>query len=64
MPSWLQVVMFCDLHGHSRKKDVFIYGCEKKTKDMVPQWFGCPVPGSVGGAPNVPVRYVAVWLRI
>lgn len=20
--------MYCDLHGHSRKEDVFIYGCE------------------------------------
>ena len=22
-----EVVMYCDLHGHSRKQDVFIYGC-------------------------------------
>jgi len=24
------VVMFCDLHGHSRKQNVFMYGCNKK----------------------------------
>ena len=22
--------MFCDLHGHSRKQNVFMYGCNKK----------------------------------
>ena len=22
-----EVVMYCDLHGHSRKKNVFVYGC-------------------------------------
>lgn len=25
-----EVVVFCDLHGHSRKQNVFIYGCENK----------------------------------
>ena len=24
------VVMYCDLHGHSRKQNVFIYGCENR----------------------------------
>ena len=24
------VALFCDMHGHSRKKNVFIYGCMKK----------------------------------
>lgn len=23
------VVLFCDLHGHSRRKNIFIYGCNK-----------------------------------
>ena len=23
-----EVVLFCDLHGHSRKQNVFIYGCD------------------------------------
>lgn len=23
-----EVVVFCDLHGHSRKQNVFIYGCD------------------------------------
>ena len=26
-----EVTMFCDFHGHSRKKNVFMYGCERKT---------------------------------
>jgi hypothetical protein len=25
----MQVVLFCDLHGHSRKPDIFVYGCQK-----------------------------------
>ncbi|KAJ8024122.1 Cytosolic carboxypeptidase 2 [Holothuria leucospilota] len=25
-----EVVVYCDLHGHSRKQNVFIYGCENK----------------------------------
>lgn len=25
-----EVVMYCDLHGHSRKKNIFIYGCSSK----------------------------------
>lgn len=24
------LIFYCDLHGHSRKKDFFIYGCEEK----------------------------------
>jgi hypothetical protein len=24
-----EVVMFCDLHGHSRKKNIFMYGCDQ-----------------------------------
>lgn len=23
-----EIVFFCDMHGHSRKKNVFLYGCE------------------------------------
>lgn len=26
------VVFFCDLHGHSRKKNVFMYGCDTKKR--------------------------------
>uniref|UniRef100_H3G5Y8 Peptidase M14 domain-containing protein n=1 Tax=Phytophthora ramorum TaxID=164328 RepID=H3G5Y8_PHYRM len=26
------VVFFCDMHGHSRKKNVFMYGCDTKRK--------------------------------
>ena len=25
-----EVVVYCDLHGHSRKNNVFIYGCENR----------------------------------
>ncbi|XP_078493257.1 uncharacterized protein LOC100183529 isoform X4 [Ciona intestinalis] len=25
-----EVVLYCDLHGHSRKNNIFIYGCENK----------------------------------
>ena len=25
-----EILMYCDLHGHSRKKNIFIYGCESK----------------------------------
>lgn len=25
-----EVVLYCDFHGHSRKQNVFIYGCENK----------------------------------
>ena len=27
-----EVVLFCDLHGHSRKQNIFMYGCENKTE--------------------------------
>ncbi|KAL3668070.1 hypothetical protein V7S43_006935 [Phytophthora oleae] len=26
------VVFFCDMHGHSRKKNIFMYGCDTKRK--------------------------------
>nr|XP_039266870.1 uncharacterized protein LOC120342204 isoform X2 [Styela clava] len=25
-----EVILYCDLHGHSRKSNIFIYGCENK----------------------------------
>ena len=25
-----EVVFYCDFHGHSRRKNIFIYGCENK----------------------------------
>ncbi|XP_065070880.1 cytosolic carboxypeptidase 2-like isoform X2 [Rhopilema esculentum] len=25
-----EILMYCDLHGHSRKKNIFIYGCENR----------------------------------
>lgn len=25
-----EVVLYCDFHGHSRKQNVFVYGCENK----------------------------------
>lgn len=29
-----QIVMFCDMHGHSRKRNVFMYGCVSGQSDM------------------------------
>lgn len=26
----LQILIYCDLHGHSRKQNVFMYGCGRK----------------------------------
>uniref|UniRef100_A0A383WKG5 Peptidase M14 domain-containing protein n=1 Tax=Tetradesmus obliquus TaxID=3088 RepID=A0A383WKG5_TETOB len=52
-----EVVLFVDMHGHSRKYGVFCYGCEKKAiRDSVPHVTGWPVPGSVGGLPGVPAK--------
>ncbi len=28
--SEIELVLYCDFHGHSRKQNVFIYGCENK----------------------------------
>lgn len=33
----VQVVLFCDMHGHSRKKDIFVYGCERGQAIAEPQ---------------------------
>ena len=27
-----RLVMYCDLHGHSKKKNIFAYGCNDKSK--------------------------------
>lgn len=52
-----EVALFCDLHGHSAKMDVFCYGCERRgPKDMYPAYPGWPMPGSVGAAPTIPAR--------
>ena len=29
-----EVVLYCDLHGHSRKMNVFMYGCENKEPSL------------------------------
>jgi len=28
--SEIELVLYCDFHGHSRKHNVFVYGCENK----------------------------------
>jgi len=28
-----QILLFCDMHGHSRKKNVFMYGCEARSQE-------------------------------
>jgi hypothetical protein len=35
-----EVAMYCDLHGHSRKKNVFIYGCDAKYRNQNQQGGG------------------------
>jgi cytosolic carboxypeptidase protein 2/3 len=52
----VQVALFCDLHGHSRKQDIFLYGCQKRQKDFSPVLPGWPVPGSMGGLPSMSAR--------
>lgn len=27
-----EVILYCDLHGHSRKNNIFIYGCHNNNK--------------------------------
>ena len=29
-----EVVLFCDIHGHSRKKGIFMYGCQAPGGDL------------------------------
>lgn len=28
-----QIALYCDFHGHSRKKDIFIYGCNTSAEE-------------------------------
>lgn len=30
-----EVVLYCDMHGHSIKKDIFMYGCYNEVKDIL-----------------------------
>lgn len=30
-----ELIMFCDMHGHSLKRNVFMYGCAKRTTDFI-----------------------------
>ena len=39
-----QVVLFCDLHGHSRKKNVFLYGCDARFWNRKSSSAAAPVP--------------------
>ena len=27
-----EVILFCDMHGHSRKRNVFVYGCSERRR--------------------------------
>jgi len=33
-----QILMFCDLHGHSRKRNAFIYGCNRAANGGFNSW--------------------------
>lgn len=30
------VFLYCDIHGHNRKQNVFMYGCERKQQAKAP----------------------------
>ncbi|NWI16813.1 CBPC3 carboxypeptidase, partial [Crypturellus soui] len=30
------IILYCDFHGHNRKKNVFVYGCERKQQAKAP----------------------------
>ncbi|KGL76066.1 Cytosolic carboxypeptidase 3, partial [Tinamus guttatus] len=32
------IILYCDFHGHNRKKNVFVYGCERKQQAKAPTW--------------------------
>ncbi|CAG9326951.1 unnamed protein product [Blepharisma stoltei] len=32
-----EIIMCCDMHGHSKKKNVFMYGCNVKSYEAIPQ---------------------------
>lgn len=50
------VLAFIDIHGHSRRKSVFAYGCEKKPgREFEPGGPLHRMPGSLGMHPGVPV---------
>ena len=38
-----QVFVFCDIHGHSRKKNAFMYGCESRIRQGQ-QFHECILP--------------------
>lgn len=46
-PVCTQVVLFSDLHGHSRKENVFSYGCAK---------VGVALPECAGSGPEQPAN--------
>jgi len=29
------IIMFCDIHGHSRQKNIFMYGCQNQKMDRL-----------------------------
>lgn len=33
--SWLQVLLYVDLHGHSKKSNIFMYGVENPTDEAL-----------------------------
>ncbi|XP_005515140.2 cytosolic carboxypeptidase 3 isoform X3 [Columba livia] len=33
-----EVFLYCDIHGHNMKKNVFMYGCERKQQVKTPYW--------------------------
>ncbi|KAM6301681.1 LOW QUALITY PROTEIN: cytosolic carboxypeptidase 3 [Podargus strigoides] len=38
------VFLYCDIHGHNKKQNVFMYGCEKKQQAELPHMHPCVFP--------------------
>ena len=59
-----EVIVYCDLHGHSRKRNVFIYGCENRfdpLKRLRERVF--PVMMSKNAPTKVPKPTQSGWAR-
>ena len=42
-----EVLLYCDFHAHSRKSNVFLYGCERQFAGSAPECSGIPLkPGA------------------
>ena len=45
-----EVTVYCDLHGHSRKQNIFMYGCDDRARQQSPVGSADSGPGAGAGA--------------